>query len=45
MGTIHTTSFNLKKFCLMPTQCIYVLYGSEKKQRLFHCTALTDWFL
>jgi hypothetical protein len=22
-----------------------VLYGSENKQRLFHCTALTDWFL
>jgi len=21
-----------------------VLYGSEKKQRLFPCTALTDWF-
>jgi hypothetical protein len=22
-----------------------VLCGSENKQRLFHCTALTDWFL
>jgi hypothetical protein len=21
-----------------------VLYGSENKQRLFHCTALNDWF-
>jgi hypothetical protein len=30
---------------VLPTQCIYVLCGSENKQRLFHCTALTDWFL
>jgi len=22
-----------------------VLCGSENKQRLFHCTALTDWFV
>jgi hypothetical protein len=30
---------------VLPTQCIYVfLCGSENKQRLFHCTALTDWF-
>jgi hypothetical protein len=39
------------------TECVYcavrsahilylcVLCGSENKQRLFHCTALTDWFL
>jgi hypothetical protein len=39
------------------TECVYctvrsahtvylcVLSGSEKKQRLFHCTTLTDWFL
>ena len=29
---------------VLPTQCICVLCGSEKKQRLFHCTALTGWF-
>jgi hypothetical protein len=39
------------------TECVYcavrsvhtvylcVLCGPENKQRLFHCTALTDWFL
>jgi hypothetical protein len=27
------------------TVYLYVLCGSENKQRLFHCTALTDWFL
>jgi len=26
---------------VLPTQCIYVLYGSQNKQRLFPCTALT----
>ena len=25
------------------TMCLCVLRGSENKQRLFHCTALTDW--
>jgi hypothetical protein len=24
---------------------VCVLYGSQNKQRLFHCTALTDWFV
>jgi hypothetical protein len=27
------------------TVYLCVLYGSENKQRLFHYTALTDWFL
>jgi len=27
------------------TVCLCVLCGSENKQPLFHCTALTDWFL
>ena len=27
------------------TVCLCVLCGSENKQRLFHCTALTGWFL
>jgi DNA-directed RNA polymerase subunit RPC12/RpoP len=27
------------------TVYLCVLCGSENKQRLFHCTALTDWFL
>ena len=37
--------FNSQKFYVLPTQCICVLCGSENKQRLFHCTALTGWFL
>ena len=28
-----------------PTVYLCVLCGSENKQRLFHCTALTGWFL
>jgi len=35
-------------FCILRsarTVYLCVLYGSENKQRLFHCTALTDWFL
>ena len=33
-------------FYVLPTHCIYVvLCGSQNKQRLFHCTALTDRFL
>jgi len=37
--------FNIQQFYVLPTQCFCVLCGSENKQRLFHCTALTGWFL
>ena len=37
--------FNIQQFHVLPTQCIYVLCGSENKQRLFPYTALTDWFV
>ena len=37
--------FNIQQFYVLPTQCIYVLCGSENKQQLFPYTALTDWFL
>jgi hypothetical protein len=30
---------------VLPTVYLCVLCGSENKQRLFHCTALTEWFL
>jgi len=34
------------QFYVLPTQLnLCVLCGSENIQRLFHCTALTDWFL
>ena len=32
-------------FYVLPTVYLCVLCGSENKQRLFHCTGLTDWFL
>ena len=36
--------FNTQQFYVLPTECIFVLCGSENKQRLFPCTTLTDWF-
>ena len=40
--TIRNTSFNIQQFYVLLTQCIYVLCGSQNKQRLFLHTALTD---
>jgi len=37
--------FNIHKSYVQPTQCIYVLCGSENKRRLYSYTALTDWFV
>jgi len=40
--TVFTTGFKIKN----PTFCphsVSVFYGSQNKQRLFPCTALTDW--
>jgi ribosome-associated translation inhibitor RaiA len=38
--------FNIDKIQRLPRRVhLHVLYGSDNKQRLFHCTALTDWFL
>ena len=37
--------FNIQQFYVLPTKYLCVLCGSENKQRLFHYTALTDWFL
>jgi hypothetical protein len=34
-----------KNFSVLSTQCIYVLCGSQNKQRLFPNTALTGWFV
>jgi hypothetical protein len=44
--TLCTTRFNIHKFYVLSTLCIYVfLYGSRNKQRLFPYTALTDRFI
>jgi hypothetical protein len=45
-----TGFYNRDEVCLLrgtfcPTVYLCVLCGSENKQRLFHYTALTDWFL
>ena len=34
-----TTSFNIQKFCVLPTMYLCVLCGSQNKQRLFLYTA------
>jgi len=42
---IFTTSFNIQKFYVLPTQFIYVFLCLSEKKRLFLYTTLTDWFL
>jgi hypothetical protein len=42
--TLCTTSFHIKKFCVLPTMRLCVLCGSENKQRLFLYTAITYRF-
>ena len=37
--------FNIIKFYVLPTVYLCVLCGSQNKQRLFHCTALTYWLV
>jgi hypothetical protein len=39
--TACTTSFNIQKFCVLPKTHLYVLRGSQNKERLFLYTALT----
>ena len=43
--TLCTASFNIQKFCVLHTVRLCVLCGSQNKQRLFPCTALTYQFL
>jgi hypothetical protein len=33
-----------EKFYILRTECIGTLYGSQNKQGILPCTALTDWF-
>ena len=42
---IMYTSFNIQKFCVLPTLYLSVLRGSQNKERLFLYTALTCRFL
>ena len=43
--TLCTTSFNIQKFCVLPTMHLRVLCGSQSKQLLYLYTALTYRFL
>jgi hypothetical protein len=43
--TLHTTRFNIKKFYVVSTLRLYVLYGSQNKQQLLPYKTLRDWFL
>ena len=47
MDALCTTSFNIKKFYVLPTHTVYlcILCGSQNKQRLFPYTARTLPFL
>ena len=40
--TICTTTFNIRQFYVLPTQCIYVFCVDLRTKRLFPYTALTD---
>jgi hypothetical protein len=37
--------FNIKKFYVVPTLSLCVLYGSQNKQQLLPYKTLRDWFL
>jgi hypothetical protein len=43
--TLRTTRFNIKKFYVVPTLRLCVLYGSQNKQQLMPYKTLRDWFL
>jgi hypothetical protein len=43
--TICSTSLTFYILRSVHTVYLCVLCGSENKQRLFHCTALTDWLV
>jgi hypothetical protein len=43
--TLHTTRFNTKKFYVVPTLRLCVLYRSQNKQQLLPYETLRDWFL
>jgi len=42
--TLCSTSFNIEKFCALPTMHLSILRGSQNKERLFLFAALTYRF-
>jgi hypothetical protein len=43
--TLITLTLNIKKFYVVPTLRLCVLYGSQNKQQLLPYKTLRDWFL
>jgi hypothetical protein len=43
--TLRTTRFDIKRFYMVPTLRLCVLYGSQDKQQLLPYKTLRDWFL
>jgi hypothetical protein len=43
--TLHITRFNIKKFYVVPTLRLCVLYGSQNKQQLLPYETLRDVFI
>jgi hypothetical protein len=43
--TLHTSRFNIKKFYVVPTLRLCVLYGSQNKQQLLPYKTSRDWLL
>jgi len=43
--SVCSTSFNNQKIGVLPTMDLYILLGSQNKQRLFVYITLTVWFL
>jgi hypothetical protein len=44
-GNFTYHRFNIKKFYVVPTLRLCVLYGSQNKQQLLPYKTLRDWFL
>jgi len=42
--TLCTVSFEIKKFYMVLTLCLYVVYGSQNNPQLLPYTSLKDWF-
>jgi hypothetical protein len=42
--SIYTVGFNIPKFCILPTTCLYVKYVSQNQQRIFSHSSFSDWF-
>lgn len=44
MVTLCTSRFKFEKSYVLRTEYMYILYGSQNRQRLYPYTRLSDWF-